>query len=145
MRGKLVVFVVLIAGGCSDSGGPADSAIDRSRDVKAPIRDTFAVDARPDARGDLTACKLLKPYSTKNTVCNACAEAKCCVEINGCLGDLECDDAYVNCTLACALAPAPDAGVSSCLQQCAKDHPKGKTEYDLAIGCADSKCATECK
>jgi hypothetical protein len=150
MRGHLVASVLLIVGACSDSGGPADSTIDRSRDVRAPVRDTSIVDARivdrrADARGDVSTCKLLKPYSTKNTVCNTCAEARCCVEINGCLGDLECDDSYVNCTLACAFAPASDAGVSACLQQCAKDYPKGKTEYDVAIGCAESKCATECK
>lgn len=89
----------------------------------------------------------MKPYSSKNVGCNQCAEAKCCVEINGCLGDPACDDTYVNCILACALLPddAGDAGISLCMGQCAVDSPKGKAEYDTAIGCADTKCTIECK
>lgn len=52
----------------------------------------------------------------------------------------------MNCILACALLPgdAGDAGVESCLGECAAQHPKGKSEYDAAIGCADDKCASVC-
>jgi len=106
-----------------------------------------AKDSSGDAPSDAGTCKLVKPYSSKNVGCNQCAEAKCCAEINGCLGDPACDDTYVNCILACALLPddAGDAGLSLCMNQCAIDSPKGKTEYDTAIGCADTKCKTECQ
>jgi len=99
----------------------------------------------PDVGVDTAPCTLIKPYSSKDVVCNQCAEEKCCPEINGCLGDPVCDDDYVTCILACALTPVPDAGVDACLQQCAADYPTGKAKYDVAIGCADSKCATECQ
>ncbi|MBI5531655.1 MAG: hypothetical protein HY898_02995 [Deltaproteobacteria bacterium] len=98
------------------------------------------------AESDGATCKLIKKYSSSNPTCNDCAEQKCCVEINACLGDLECDDTYVNCILACALMPedAGDAGIALCMDECAAQAPKGKAEYDAAIGCADSKCKTEC-
>jgi hypothetical protein len=104
-------------------------------------------DSAGDAPSDAGSCKLVKPYSSKNVTCNQCAEAKCCAEINGCLGSPDCDDTYVNCILACALLPddAGDAGISLCMAQCAVDSPKGKAEYDTAIGCADAKCQIECK
>jgi hypothetical protein len=138
-----VLVTVLALGGCSDSPPPGrdaggDSAV---RDLAAePGRDLS-----PDRRGDLVPCKLIKPYSSKNATCNQCAENKCCVEINGCLADPECDDSYVNCTLACALGPAPDAGMSACLGQCGTAYPKGKSEYEAATGCADTRCASECQ
>lgn len=141
-------LLVLPLGACSSSGTP-DARVDARVDAQKP-------DARADARAeavsrdrqlspDQTACKLVKPYSTKNAVCNACAETRCCAEINGCLGDPACDDDYVNCILVCALSPAPDAGTSACVSQCGKDHPKGRAEYDVATNCADGKCASECK
>ncbi len=131
-----------------------------STDVTAPA-DASANDApsSTDARADTTtdataldgsACKLVKPYSSKNVVCNQCAQAKCCTEINGCLGDPKCDDDYVNCILACSLLP-PDGGadagaaIKACIDQCGVDHPQGKAEYDVAIGCADTKCKVECQ
>jgi len=114
-------------------------------DARADVRADLRIDSHADARVDVPPCKLVKPYSTKNALCNQCAEGKCCAEVNSCLGDTACDDDYVNCILACSLGPAPDAGTSPCLAQCGKDYPKGKAEYEAATGCADSKCATECK
>ena len=31
-----------------------------------------------------------------------------------------------------------------CLGECATSYPDGKARYDIAIGCAEAKCATEC-
>lgn len=100
-----------------------------------------------DAAADGPACELSKPYSSKNAACNACAEQKCCAEVNACLDDPVCDDDYVNCILACALDPGDggDAGVASCISSCDAQYPKGKAEYDAAIGCAEALCATECQ
>ena len=55
--------------------------------------------------------------------------------------------AHVNCILACALDPGDggDAGVATCIAACDDQYPVGKAEYDAAIGCAESKCATECQ
>ncbi|MBK8996827.1 MAG: hypothetical protein IPM35_13910 [Myxococcales bacterium] len=99
-----------------------------------------------DTGTDAPACQLHKPYSSADADCNACAEAGCCALINACYSDPDCDDGYVNCILACALLPgdAGDAGVESCLADCAAQHPAGRAEYDAAIGCADAKCAGPC-
>lgn len=99
-----------------------------------------------DTGTDAPACQLQKPYSSQDADCNACAEAECCALINACYSDPDCDDGYVNCILACALLPgdAGDAGVASCLADCAAQHPTGRDEYDAAIGCADAKCAGPC-
>lgn len=142
----------VLLGSCSSSPepSPSDVRVDRQPRTDAPgvvdLSRPLECSASPgaDSCAPPVACKLVKPYSSKNAVCNQCAESKCCAEVNGCLGDPACDDDYVNCTLVCALSPAPDAGMGACLGQCAKDYPKGKAEYDTAIGCADSKCATEC-
>lgn len=141
---KVACAALLLACSCSSSvHAPdlhADAHAEVGPDARAPQPDLSRQDLRADA-----PCKLVKPYSTKNAPCNQCAESTCCVELNGCLASPDCDDFYVNCTLACALGRAPDAGLSACLGACAKDYPKGKAEYDVAIGCADSRCATECK
>src|SRR4051812_38926039 len=102
-------------------------------------------DAGPDdaARpADADACTLIAPYSSQNAPCNACAQAKCCAEINGCLGDPGCNDDYVNCAIACALDfdGGTDAGPTTCLSACEKQYPQGKAEYDVAIGCAEKAC-----
>lgn len=99
-----------------------------------------------DTGTDAPACQLQKPYSSQDADCNACAEEKCCALINACYADPDCDDGYVNCILACALLPgdAGDAGVESCLTDCAAQHPTGKAEYDAAIACADGKCGGPC-
>ncbi|MBE7478698.1 MAG: hypothetical protein HS104_01730 [Polyangiaceae bacterium] len=99
-----------------------------------------------DTGTDAPACQLQKPYSSQDAACNACAEAECCALINVCYSDPDCDDGYVNCILACALLPgdAGDAGVESCIADCAAQHPAGRDEYDAAIGCADAKCAGSC-
>jgi hypothetical protein len=105
-----------------------------------------------DAGMDAPACKLASPFSSSNAVCNACAEEKCCAQINGCLLDTACNDDYVNCTLVCAFTDfdagadaGGDAGTAGCLADCAQQFPKGKAEYDTAFGCADTVCATECQ
>lgn len=92
------------------------------------------------------ACKLVAPYSSKNAACNGCAEQKCCVEINGCLGEVVCNDTYVNCILACSLlsGDAGKAEVDACIDKCGVDAPDGKAAYEKAIGCADARCAAEC-
>lgn len=92
------------------------------------------------------ACKLVAPYSSKNAPCNACAEQRCCVEMNACLGEVVCNDTYVNCILACSLLSG-DAGkseIDACIDKCGVDAPDGKAAYDAAIGCAEASCAAEC-
>ncbi len=126
----------------SCGGGGGDDA-----PVDAALADARVVDAaRPiDAAGpDAAMCKLVRPYSSRDAVCNGCAEAHCGCEINGCLVDTQCDDGYVNCIIACALDPG-DAGVPPCMTDCAQQYPRGKVEYDLAIGCVDRACPTECQ
>ncbi len=153
---RLLVACSLVVLGCT-SDPEADPIVVRDATPEvdgatdSAAADTIAVDTAPDTKGDTTpdaTCKLVKAYSSKNAKCNACAEAKCCVEINGCLGDPKCDDEYVNCILACALLPADagDAGAEAkaCIAKCGTDFPVGKAAYDKAIGCADAQCATEC-
>src|SRR5690242_8946726 len=84
---------------CSSATTPGGSggAPDAGPDGAGPS------DAAADAAADAGACTLISPYSSKNAACNACAQAKCCAEINGCLGDPGCNDDYVNCAIACAL------------------------------------------
>ncbi len=126
-----------------DSAAEADGATDTG---SADATTETIADAPKDAVD--ASCKLVKAYSSKNAKCNACAEAKCCAEINGCLGDPKCDDEYVNCILACALLPADagDAGAEAkaCIAKCGADFPVGKAAYDKAIGCADAQCGAEC-
>jgi hypothetical protein len=141
MRPLLAALLVLSA--CSSSSTAPDAGGSPPGDLRSDLLPDLVL--VPDVTPDTTPCKLIKPYSSKDADCNQCAEEKCCPEINGCLGDPECDDEYVTCILACALTPVPDAGVDACLQQCATDYPTGKAEYDVAIGCADAKCATECQ
>lgn len=146
---SLFTLALLSLAACSSSTPAADAVATDAVTTDAVAADAVAADAaaadlKPDQRADSAPCKLVKPYSSKNAVCNGCAEAKCCAEINGCLGDTRCDEDYVNCILACTLLPEPDAGVSGCLQQCATAHPQGKAAYDVAIGCAEAKCASEC-
>jgi hypothetical protein len=125
-------------GGSGGSGGAGPS--------DAGPGDAARPDAPADAPTDAAACVLVSAYSSQNAGCNACAEAKCCAEINGCLGEPGCNDDYVNCILACAFVEdAGDAGVATCLDACAAQYPQGKAEYDVAIGCAEQACAAECQ
>ncbi len=144
LRMMAVALTCFVA--CSAADGPAPAPADASASG-----DAVADGARPDsAVVDAASCKLLQPYSSKNVVCNDCAQARCCVAVNACLGDTRCNDDYVNCILACALLPAdagPDAaGVAKdCVAQCGVDFPVGRSEYDAAIGCVDAQCAAECQ
>jgi hypothetical protein len=130
-------------GGHGTGGSPVDAGVD------APAPMDGGMDAAPDADLDAAMCKLASAFSSSNAVCNACAEEKCCPEINGCLLDTACNDDYVNCSLACAFTDfdaGADAGTEAgCLADCAQQYPKGKAEYDTAFGCADTACATECQ
>ena len=119
--------------------GP-DTAPEVAQDVAQDVTEPEAGDGAPaDA-----ACTLVRPYSSSNPTCNACAEKACCEQINACLLAEECDDSYVNCMLACVIGT--DAGeVDPCIAQCDADYPSGKVLYDAAIGCADTACAVECE
>lgn len=92
-------------------------------------------------------CTLVAKYSSKDAVCNDCAEGQCCAEVNGCLGDPRCNDDYVNCQLACALLPDDEdpAAIEACFAKCDVDYPEGKQLYDMAIGCVEKKCAAVCE
>lgn len=129
--------------GCSSSDHGAPDADGGGGDDASQSSDASPSDAASDGG----MCSLVSPYSSKNKVCNDCAEAECCVEINGCLADTVCNDDYVNCLLGCALDPGDggDAGIASCEAACDAQYPTGKSEYDTAIGCAEQKCATQCQ
>lgn len=150
------VLLSVVVCGCSSSSSPSAGA--SAADAAPP--DAFSMpldangesDARPamDAKPDGASCKLHAPYSSKNTLCNGCAQENCCPEVNACLDDTRCNDDYVNCELACALLP-DDAGAdasaaaAACLANCGGNYPEGKGLWDRAIGCVDSRCASECK
>ena len=139
------------SGGHPSDGGSTDTGADVVADTSplleagdAPIVDVLV---KPDVE-DAGACTLTKPYSSQNAACNACAEQHCCSQVNACTADAECDDSYVNCILACALLPedgGADAGIDPCLADCESQYPKGKAEFDAAIGCADTQCSVECQ
>jgi len=96
---------------------------------------------------DLLTCTLVKPYAATEAVCNDCAEARCCAEVNGCYGSASCDEDYVNCYLACGLFAEPDAGgtdVTACVADCDAQHPAGKLQFEAAIGCVEQRCSAEC-
>jgi hypothetical protein len=99
------------------------------------------------AGGEASACTLSKPYSSKDTFCNACAETHCCAEVNACLDDTRCNDDYVNCQLACALLPDSEdpAAIKACFADCGTQYPDGKQLYDAAIGCVDTQCVGICE
>ncbi len=159
MRGSAFVVGGIVLGACGASDDASSpSLLDAGRDAVVDVVDTGTdgpdagapddaalTDAGPDS-ADASACTLTKPYSSSVPACNACAEQHCCEAVNACYADLECDDGYVNCALACALLPddAGDAGIADCLSDCALKYPTGKQEYDAAIGCADTSCAVEC-
>jgi hypothetical protein len=144
MRRRVGFLLTMAFLGCAEGDPPANVDAAGASDTRV---DDVAIEVASDVAMDAT-CKLVKAFSSKNVVCNSCAESKCCVEVNGCLGDKGCDDDYVNCALACALLPADagDAGAEKerCLNECATMYPDGKKRYDAAFGCVDSKCSTEC-
>ena len=132
----LCLLVAALATGVPACSSPSPATADLATvDLAAPV------DLSPPR--DLAACSLIRPYSSKDPRCNACAQRGCCGEINRCLADPDCDDGYVLCLLACALGPA-DGGVKDCLAACAKSHPRGKLEYDAAIACVERSCRAEC-
>jgi hypothetical protein len=137
-------LAIVILFGCSSN----ETTTPTSMDATTETAQDSAAEVVADVVNDTASCKLLKPFSSKNVACNECAQAKCCVEINGCLADKRCDDDYVNCSLACALLPADagDAGAEKerCLNECNTMYPEGRKLYDAAFGCTDSKCAAEC-
>lgn len=143
--GTWLLGAAVLAIGCSSE--PTAPAADTGADAGAEV---LVTDSAPPVTPDAAACTLTKPYSSKDKVCNDCAQARCCAEVNGCLGDPRCDDDYVNCILACALTGPSDGGdagaeMAACLSDCATRYPVGKAAYDAAIGCVDSKCADVCK
>ncbi len=147
--------VSLTIAACSSSESRSNVGAGADAGVEAPApdaraRESAAGDAgNADARVDAGSCKLVKPYSTKNKTCNDCAATECCSEVNGCLDDVECDDHYVNCILACALLPedaGPDAsaGIAACELDCGNSYALGREAYHRAIGCVGQKCASPC-
>ena len=66
--------------------------------------------------------------------------------VNACTQSPICDDSYVNCIIGCAIIPddGGDAGLAACFSDCDSQFPEGKLKYEAAVGCADTKCATEC-
>ena len=127
------------------TGADAATADDAARKNDSAPSEAGAADAGP-------ACKLSKPYATKDQDCNACAEANCCAEVNACYADSDCDDGYVNCILACVLLPddagadasAADGGVKACTAACGTQYPKGQGEYDAISACVEASCTSEC-
>jgi hypothetical protein len=142
----LVSTIACAASETTPTVTPQDSSVDgtaadtSSSDTLEPADTSSTETTTTDA-----ACSLVKPYSSKDKVCNDCAAARCCAEVNGCLGDKRCDDDYVNCILACALLPDDAGDAGGCISDCGTMYPAGKALYDTAIGCVEDKCPTECK
>jgi hypothetical protein len=148
----VAVIAATSALACSSGSQGSAASVDASSSDAMLGADAFDGSDVSDVSdvSDAAACALVSPYSSSDAVCNACAQSKCCVEVNGCLGDPACNDDYVDCLLACALSP-DDAGtgdasaaIAACEGQCGVDFPKGKGEYDVAIGCVDMRCADVC-
>lgn len=117
----------------------AEAAITEDAAPEAAVTD--------DAASDTGACKLSGVYSSSMPACNACAEEKCCVELNACFDAESCDDLYVNCILGCALLEE-DAGkeqIDACVTECGTEYPEGKTLYDTAMGCTETQCKAACE
>jgi len=156
MRSLAFVCVLLLAActgpePAADRGSPPaldiaqpDAAADLGSDGAVDLPRDRGDDRSPDQASDQAPCTLLGVYSSSDPGCNQCAEARCCAELNACFAEPQCDDLYVNCTLACVLTRAPDAGPKACLQQCAIDYPQGRDLYVTAMGCAEARCAAEC-
>jgi hypothetical protein len=142
----LVVLACAASDDAADPGSTDAAGSETSGD--APF-DSARHDALPESSPDGSACTLSKPYSSSDADCNACAQQHCCEPVNACYADLECDDGYVNCALACALLPGDagdvDAGIAACLADCDAQYPIGKQKYDAAIGCADTQCSVQCQ
>lgn len=146
---------LVIAACSSDDRAPITSAPDASASDAAAAKDVgSAIDAdvKQDAtKNDASTCKLTKPYSSKDTTCNACAEEQCCGPVNACYSSADCDDGYVNCIIACVLLPddagadAGDAGPQACLAQCGAQYPTGKALYDALSTCVETSCKSECE
>ena len=162
MRQLLIPSVALAlalaaATACSTtSTAPTDSVPDAS------TRDGATADgsAAPTSDGshsdsptmpDGATCKLVKPYSTKDEDCNACAEQACCKPINNCYLSSDCDDGYVNCLLACVLLPddagadGGDGGVAACTAECDLHFALGSAQYKALAACVDGACAALCQ
>ncbi len=148
-RPSALLALALLAACSSSVTPPGDGGLDAGLDAPEDASIDAPEDAPADAPAEAEAgpCTLLSPYSSKNKPCNDCAQATCCNEVNGCLGDPVCNDDYVNCTLACALDfdGGPDAGPSDCFAICGEQYPAGKVAYDLAIGCVEQQCVAECQ
>lgn len=146
-------FLLSLPACSSDVAGAADAGADQLATDGGPA-DSAPDGVTADASADAGACRLVKPYSSKDVACNSCAQTECCAEVNGCLGDTVCDDDYVNCFLACVLLPddagagvdaGPDAGVPACVKRCDVQYPKGAAEYQAATSCVDTRCKADCK
>ena len=153
-------MVVVFASGCAvgdSESSPSSAVADASTRDGAASSDggkdaTSARDSAADASVDsASACVLVKPYSSKDPTCNACAEEYCCAEVNDCRTNAACETDYVDCILACALFPddaGPDvdasAGVADCIAACDANFPEGSAKYAAATGCVDTKCINEC-
>jgi len=138
LRTVSVVVGCLLGLGCG-AGTVASPDLAVAGDLAAPV------DA---AKADFAGCKLSAPYSSKDAVCNGCAESHCCVEVNACYASTSCNDDYVNCYLGCGLFANPDAGgtdVTACIADCGTMYPAGKVQFEAAIGCVDTSCAGKCK
>lgn len=133
----------------SDDSESTDPTPGADAATETGITEDAAPDAAvtEDAAIDTGACKLSGVYSSSKPACNACAEEKCCVELNACFDAESCDDLYVNCILACALLEedAGDEQIDACVTECGTEYPEGKTLYDAAMGCAETQCKAACE
>lgn len=135
---------------CSSTSDPtiaADAAVTSDASpFDAATRNADAKAADAENAPDAAACTLSQPYSTKDAVCNECAQSHCCQAVNDCYADDQCNDTFVNCILGCALTDSGGTdGTNACIAQCGVDSPQGKAEYAAISDCLAASCATECK
>jgi hypothetical protein len=147
MQRRLVPLAFFLLPACSGKDATslladASASTDAAADAQ-PKADANLTPA-PDASADAAACTLTAPYSTKNQLCNTCAEAHCCAAINACYASKDCDEGYVNCVIACALTEKDKPAYDACAAVCSKDYPTGAKLFNTINACADKSCATEC-
>ena len=94
------------------------------------------VDAPPPA------CKLGVGSGVK--VCDDCLQKNCCVAVNTCLNDKQCD-ALNACIAKCGTRlGSGDAGVA-CVRQCLSARPDAAPAVNDLFECESTRCNTECK
>lgn len=75
--------------------------------------------------------------------CLTCASTQCATEFGTCFANTDCKAIY-----DCATGVSGDAGActtQACIDACIAANPNGKTAWDAADACLNTKCSAECQ